>query len=489
VEYTSALLNIDIRDGLNTTVRVESYRPVLKTYPVVRPLVRPFIRRLPKTKSARKRRMKKIVILWMVEVLVQAVLSCYAIVDPDATFPGEFPFYVRCSNPFDICGGALVWPDIVLSAAHCQGSFEFGVDVSYYNASTLSFNGTGSSRRVTRQRRHPDYNTNRNLIASDLLVLKLDAPVLHVTPIPLNANQAVPADFAPVTVCGTGRVEFNGPFSVVLQKAGLYAIPEQVCRDAYEGTPDLNVAIRDDILCAGLPVDLQSICGGDSGGPLVYYDDDDDEGHNSSSSSRKRQATPLLVGLVSFARPDCGVNAPNGFVHISHFYHWIQQQICDLSDDPPTNCPDIVSPPPTTNQSITNTSMMIVQIDIMYGSDPGQTTFSIRNAITYQIVYAGPEYNPTTPYQLYTTEFLLPPGEYWFELYDTGSNGLTGLVRTGYYEIRGWRAKKDSTQPTAVTLVERRNGGAFSDYDRAVFVVPTQFNNISIANPTPTNAP
>lgn len=41
------------------------------------------------------------------------------IVGGSAASPGEYPFFAEG----DGCGGSLIWKDIVLSAAHCQGAF------------------------------------------------------------------------------------------------------------------------------------------------------------------------------------------------------------------------------------------------------------------------------------------------------------------------------------------------------------------------------
>lgn len=63
------------------------------------------------------------------------------------------------------------------------------------------------------------------------------------------------------------------------------------------------------------------MCHGDSGGPLVTED--------------KR----TLVGITSFGALCETTLAPNGFSRISHYYDWIQEQICELSANPQSSCP------------------------------------------------------------------------------------------------------------------------------------------------------
>ena len=365
------------------------------------------------------------------------------VVDSDVAALGEFPYFVRSSNALGgLCGGALVHEDIVLTAAHCHGSFSFGVDVSYYNSTTPNF-----SRQVVVQRRHPNYNLNNKIISSDLLLLKLDSPVLEVEPIRLNANSSAPDKFERLAVCGTGLTEREGIESDTVVKADLFAIPQDVCMASVDFT---NVIIRDDILCAGFPVDNQSPCRGDSGGPLVrnHYD---------------QEKESELVGLVSFGK-QCSTESPIGFARISTFYDWIMEQVCWLSGNPPGDCPE--QPQPDSENS------MLVTIGILYGDKPADTTFSIRDATTFEIVYTGPEYNPRTPFTLHSSELYLPTDrEYWFEVYDAGRNGLGGgVLQNGYYEINGTDISVNG-DPQEVVLVERHEE-LFEEYERAVFFVP-----------------
>jgi hypothetical protein len=71
--------------------------------------------------------------------------------DADA---GDYPFFVQGNG----CGGSLVWDDVVLTAAHCQGAFDGTVLVGPYIEDETF--GWAQYIGVDQEVPHPSYNRN-----------------------------------------------------------------------------------------------------------------------------------------------------------------------------------------------------------------------------------------------------------------------------------------------------------------------------------------
>ena len=240
------------------------------------------------------------------------------------------------------CGGALIEPTWVLSAAHCT----FNGDDSLLQPAQVDIvvgrhrlsSSEGQRVDVIKIVRHPGYEHGSSY-DNDIALFQLAAPVA-VTPIPfIDANMSdLEAPARAVTVIGWGKTnpEVNAG-SDVLRQVEIPLVDLATCRLSY-GV--LNGKVTDNMLCAGLKAGGKDSCQGDSGGPLMTFD--------SSTASWKQ------VGIVSWGQGCAEPNFYGIYTQLSHYADWVAEQIPALATPTPTptNTP---TPTPTNTPTPTGT--------------------------------------------------------------------------------------------------------------------------------------
>ena len=362
------------------------------------------------------------------------------IINGDSVAASDHQFFVR--SAFDdvaqtddlLCGASLIHPDIIVTAAHCHGGFNYGAMA--YDPNTERFT---QYRPVDMQIAYPRYYEDINVINYDLMILRLSSPITNVEPIGLNSDPAFPL-FR--TINGEERSYLLDAFGVGLTESGTMsrgleagffrAMSNARCGDRLgkNNVGKRNVVMTDDVMCADPSTD-DSICAGDSGGPLAARISVSTETNAVSRSPWDDDYKPLLVGVTTFGN-DCLVDAiPDGFSRISFYYKWIKEQICNYSQDPPSDCLDYFESDEYSeflaSQDTSNIMDDKVLITMKFQHDfmAEQTTFVFRNTATNKIEYNGPQYVPERG-EYVETEFFLPaPGNYAVEIYDTKGDGLT----------------------------------------------------------------
>ncbi|XP_017040962.1 chymotrypsin-1 [Drosophila ficusphila] len=216
-------------------------------------------------------------------------------------------FLTRSGKQRHFCGGSLIAPNRVLTAAHC---------VNGQNASRISVvsgirdlnDSTGYRSQVQSYEMNENY---QELVTSDIAILKIDPPFelddKRVSTIDVSGSDLVGAD-QEVLLTGWGSVFHfgTGPFAkypTVLQKLNYKTLSNSKCKETMTQLTDTEI-------CA-LERFGKGACNGDSGGPLVMK----------SGESYKQ------VGVVSYGTAFCASNSPDVYTRVSMFDGWIKERM------------------------------------------------------------------------------------------------------------------------------------------------------------------
>ncbi|THA57193.1 trypsin-like serine protease [Streptomyces sp. A1136] len=199
------------------------------------------------------------------------------------------------------CGGVLVAPATVVTAAHCLGRQVLGgpvdavPDLRVITGRTELRAADGREIAVRSARVNPEYDPKTN--AGDIAVLELAeaVPAHYVLPM---AGPGHPA-YEPGTradVYGWGDTSGFGDYAYGLRAAHVTVLADEVCAKAYPGDADGQYR-PESMVCAGEQEGGKDACQGDSGGPLV--------------------AQGRLIGLVSWGR-GCGrADSPGVYTRVA----------------------------------------------------------------------------------------------------------------------------------------------------------------------------
>jgi trypsin len=228
------------------------------------------------------------------------------IIGGEETTVEENPFVVALTTPsgFQFCGGTIVAPTKVVTAAHCtEGSSP--ADIRVVAGRTALSGGGGTVAGVTGIWVHPQWNSAA--LVNDASVLTLDTS-LSQTPIALAspADGNLYAAGANATVYGWGVTE-SGSASDTLRKVTVPVTADDTCSSSYPGSYDAA-----SMVCAGLAEGGKDSCQGDSGGPLEGV---------AADGTRK------LIGIVSWGQGCAEPNFYGVYGRVSTFHDLLQQQI------------------------------------------------------------------------------------------------------------------------------------------------------------------
>lgn len=227
------------------------------------------------------------------------------IVDGNPADPDRYPYMATLlTEDGDLdCGGTLISPQFVLSAAHCAGSASMVAVGRYKLNVTRGF--LFSSNREFEFGRYDESTED-----GDFMLIRLSGSVLGVSAPRLATNLYYDRlqNGTELTVMGWGDTSSGGVSSNTLLEAPVKYILQSTCQDLYAS---YSASITRRMICAG-GTGSTDACQGDSGGPLIYKDDN--------------PARDVLIGVVSWGI-GCADGLPGVYAKVGSVSRWITRVI------------------------------------------------------------------------------------------------------------------------------------------------------------------
>ncbi|XP_063698056.1 venom serine protease-like [Culicoides brevitarsis] len=236
------------------------------------------------------------------------------IVNGSETERNEFPSVVamiHVPSNYTFCGGTIIHPRYILSAAHCfvshtyRNRYEVKILLgahNYHDKSTSSYHTAYQFEKIIT---HPNYETTEQ--DNDILLLKLTREIIFSRGV---GPACLPWKFVnynfyddDVQMVGWGTTTWHGQLSQVPRKVTLKVMDTDICDKKI-------VWVNEKKLCTY--AEQRDGCQSDSGGP-VYY----------TSPADNRQ---YVVGIISFGIR-CATKSPGVNTRVTNYLAWIAMTV------------------------------------------------------------------------------------------------------------------------------------------------------------------
>lgn len=208
-----------------------------------------------------------------------------------------------------ICGGSIISPYWILSAAHCFQDYS-DPDQWRVRSGGVRLSQMYSIYSVDRIINHEHYNTETH--DNDIALLKLNSPLSFTSTVKPVCLPNFGMEFSagsPAWITGWGTLSSGGFSPDTLNQAEVTIYSRETCNEPQV----LDGMITQSMICAGKLEGGVDSCQGDSGGPLVV----------------KAGNVWWLAGDTSWGIGCALRNRPGVYGNVTYFINWIYEQMQD----------------------------------------------------------------------------------------------------------------------------------------------------------------